>query len=54
MSNDRLVTASQTSCPSGERGTRRIHAGEEVDGVAMLDHHAFRPAGRSGGIDHVG
>ena len=31
-----------------------VHAGEEVDDVAVLDEHAFRLAGRTGGVDAVG
>ena len=31
-----------------------IHAREEVGDVAMLDHHALRPARRTGRVDQVG
>ena len=52
MSKDRLVTASQAD--AGPCGDPRVHAGEEVHDVAMLDHHALGLAGRARGVDDVG
>jgi hypothetical protein len=31
-----------------------VHAGEEVDDVALLDHYALGLAGGAGGVDDVG
>ena len=32
---------------------RPVHAGKEVDHVAVLDHHALGLPGRTGGVDHI-
>ena len=40
--------------PGAVWGQERVHAGEEIGEVAVLDLHALGGAGGAGGVDHVG